>query len=187
MRTSTAVGAILVSASLAQWARPVLAAEPEAPAHGIAGMVKDDAGHPLAGAWVTEVNTTTTSRPRKTVVTNESGHYVIPDLPGPGPYDIRVRIYGYADRWLKNVSAGAAADINYGPEDRLDNHETAAQYPAQYWLSLLDTPSESKIKAAGFADQRAWMGQFTLNCMLCHQLGTAITRRPKTAKSGMWS
>ena len=120
MRTSTAlsasVGAILVSASLAQWARPVLAAEREAPAHGIAGMVKDEAGHPLAGAWVTEVNTTTASRPRKTVVTNESGHYVIPDLPGPGPYDIRVRIYGYADRWLKNVSAGAAADINYGPE-----------------------------------------------------------------------
>jgi len=184
MRTSTAlsasVGVILVSASLAQWARPVAAAEREAPAHGIAGMVKDEAGHPLAGAWVTEVNTTTASRPRKTVVTNESGHYVIPDLPGPGPYDIRVRIYGYADRWLKNVSAGAAADINYGPEDRLDNHEMAAQYPAQYWLSLLDTPSESKIKAAGFADQRAWMGQFTLNCMLCHQLGTAITRRPKT-------
>jgi len=184
MRTSAirsiAVLAILVTASLSQWASPPLAAEREAPNRGIAGIVKDEAGHPLAGAWVTAVNTTTTSRPRETVVTDESGHYVLPGLPGLGPYEIRVRVYGYADRWVKNVSAGGVVDIEYGSQDRLGSKETAAQYPAQYWVSLLDSPSDSKVKAAGFADQRAWMGQLAMNCMLCHQLGTAITRRPKT-------
>src|SRR5205807_2391174 len=147
----------LVTASLSQWASPSVAAEREAPTRGIAGIVKDEAGHPLAGAWVTAVNTTTSSRPRETVVTDESGHYVIPNLPGLGPYEIRIRVYGYADRWVKNVSAGAVVDIEYGTQDRLGSKEAAAQYPAQYWVSLLDSPSDSKVKAAGFADQRAWM------------------------------
>ena len=45
MRTSAirsiAVLAILVTASLSQWASPPLAAEREAPNRGIAGIVKD--------------------------------------------------------------------------------------------------------------------------------------------------
>ena len=56
---SIPVLAILVTASLSQWASPSVAAEREAPTRGIAGIVKDEAGHPLAGAWVTAVNTTT--------------------------------------------------------------------------------------------------------------------------------
>ena len=173
------LGIVLV-ALLYQWARPLLAADADAPARGIAGIVKDEAGHPLAGAWVTGVNATTSSHPRKTVVTDENGRYVIPDLPGPNPYQVRARVYGYADRWIKNVSAGTVVNIEYQAQDRLGSKETAAQYPAQYWLSLVDVPSESKVKAAGFEDQRHWMGQFNMVCQLCHQLGTAATRRPKT-------
>jgi virginiamycin B lyase len=149
-------------------------------AHSIDGTLKDETGRPLAGAWVTALNLTTASLPRKTVVTDEDGRYSIADPPGPGPYQIRVRLYGYADRTIKNVSSGTVVNIQYDAQDRLGPKEMAAQYPAQYWVSLVDAPSESNVKAAGFQDQRHWMGQFNLTCMLCHQLGNALTRRPKT-------
>ncbi len=171
---------IVVGASIYQGARPSLATQGKAPARGIAGIVKDEKGRPLAGAWVTAVNATIASHPRKTVVTDENGRYAIPDLLWPGPYQLRVRVYGYADKWIKNVSVGSVVNIDYGAGDTLGPAETAAQYPAQYWLSLLDAPPESKVKAAGFQDQRHWMGQFNLICLLCHQLGNTPTRRPKT-------
>ncbi|HEV8528191.1 MAG TPA: carboxypeptidase-like regulatory domain-containing protein, partial [Actinomycetes bacterium] len=139
-KLSIPVLTLVLTASLDQWARPLLAADGEVP-RGIAGIVKDQVGHPLAGAWVSAVNATTASRPRKTVVTDENGRYVIPDLPGPGPYQVRARVYGYADRWIKNVSAGTVVNIEYQAQDRLGSKETAAQYPAQYWLSLVDVPS----------------------------------------------
>jgi len=179
-KLSVPVLAIVLAALLYQWARPLLAADVDAPARGIAGIVKAEGGRPLAGVWVTAVNSTTASHPRKTAVTDENGRYVIRDLPGPNPYQVRARVYGYADRWIKNVSAGTVVNIEYLAQDRLGTKETAAQYPAQYWLSLVDVPSESKVKAAGFQDRRHWMGQFNMVCQLCHQLGTAATRRPKT-------
>lgn len=146
----------------------------------ISGKVTEEAGRPLAGVWVTARNDTIASAPRKTVVTDANGAYTIPDLGWPGTYQVRARVYGYADKWTGDVMPGSAVDFAYAAADKLAPAAAAAQYPAQHWFSLIDLPPLEKLQAAGFQDQRHWIGQLKLVCVLCHQLGNATTRRPKT-------
>lgn len=151
-----------------------------ASAASISGTITDEAGQPLAGVWVTAMTRTAASHPRRTVVSDAAGHYAITGLSGPGPYFVRARVYGYLDKELTGVVPGGSADFAYGAADKLDAKRTAAQLPANYWFSLLDTPSPAQVEQAGYRDQRQWMGQLKLICTLCHQLGNDITRRPKS-------
>jgi len=160
------------------------AAPPPASAASITGTVSDENGAPLAGVWVTAMNPTVASHPRRTVVTDDAGRYAVTGLAGPGPYELRARVYGYSDKEVGAVAPGSVVDIVYESGDLLDEKRTAAQLPAHYWSALIDPPSQERVKAAGFADRRAWMGQFKLACMLCHQIGNAVTRRPKSR--GEW-
>ncbi|MDP6517631.1 MAG: carboxypeptidase regulatory-like domain-containing protein [Alphaproteobacteria bacterium] len=151
-----------------------------ASAASISGTVTDEAGRPLSGVWVTAMTRTASSHPRRTVVSDGDGHYAITGLSGPGPYFLRTRVYGYKDKELAGIAPGGNGDIAYEAAEKLDAKQTAAQLPANYWFSLLDTPTPAQIEQAGYQDQRQWMGQLKLICTLCHQLGNDITRRPKS-------
>ena len=88
MSITTAVAAVLF----------VSAAGAQAPAIGnvdIGGVVTGPNG-PEAGVWVIAETTDLPTRLIKSVVTDDRGRYVIPDLPR-ATYDIWVRGYGLTD------------------------------------------------------------------------------------------
>lgn len=144
----------------------------------IRGVVYDEKGKPMEGVWVTARNDEVATHPRRTVVTSARGEFSLSPL-WPGSYSVRVRTYGYADRWVKNISAGKELEVKYRAADVLPPKEAAAQYPASYWQTLIPFPTEAEVKAAGYSDLRHWVGTFKLNCSVCHQLGTKTIRRPK--------
>jgi hypothetical protein len=113
----------------------------------IGGTVTSSAG-PEAGVWViveTEELTTVFS---KTVVTDDQGRYLIPELPS-ATYDIWVRGYGLVDSEKRRVTPGRAQDLEavIAP----DAHAAAQYYPAGHWFSLIEVPDESEFPGTGAA------------------------------------
>src|SRR5688572_907834 len=103
----------------------------------IGGVVTGPRG-PEAGVWVIAETTDLPTRYIKSVVTDDRGRYVIPDLP-KASYDVWARGYGLADTAkvksepgkIVNFTAAAAAA------------KAAAEiYPAIYWYSMLKTPGK---------------------------------------------
>ena len=95
----------------------------------IGGVVTSSNG-PEAGVWVIAETDDLPTLYSKTVVTDEDGRYLIPDLPA-AQYDIWVRGYGLVDSEKVNAVPGQSLNLNavIAP----DAAAAAAYYPAGNW------------------------------------------------------
>jgi len=130
----------------------------------IGGVVASAKG-PEAGVWVIAETTDLPAKFAKMVVTDDQGHYVLPDLP-QASYQVFVRGYGLVDSARVPAKPGQHLDLKavVAPDGR-----AAAQvYPANYWLSLL------KIPKGDLSDKDVVIE--TKRCFSCHQVGDVATR-----------
>ena len=148
----------------------------------LGGVVTSTAG-PEAGVWVIAETTDLPTKFVKIVVTDDSGRYLLPDLPKAN-YDVWVRGYGLVDSPKVETAPGKVVNLSAVPAP---NPAAAAEYyPAGYWFSLLRAPDKSEFPGTGpqgngispnMKSQAQWLRNVKSgNCWACHQLGTKATR-----------
>src|SRR5262245_2714674 len=111
----------------------------------IGGVVSGAKG-PEAGVFVIAETTNLPTRLIKSVVTDDQGRYLIPDLPS-ATYDVWVRGYGLTDSPKVKATPGKPLALKAvaAPSQRV----AAEYYPAAYWLSLLQVPPTSDFPGTG--------------------------------------
>jgi hypothetical protein len=142
------------------------------------GGVVSGPGGPEGGVWVIAETHDLPTRYAKTVVTDDQGRYVVPDLP-KGKYKVWVRGYGLVDSPKVDAVPGKHLNLTAVPAP---NDATAAQYyPAIYWYSMLKIPGIDQF--GGKSDipdnvtQVEWLTAIKNQaCVGCHQLGQLSTR-----------
>jgi hypothetical protein len=152
----------------------------------IGGVVTGPNG-PEAGIWVIAETHEFGTRYIKAVVTDESGRYVLPDLP-KAHYDVWVRGYGLVDSAKTKSVPGKS--VNLTAVVARNDAEDAQYYPATYWYAMLKIPDKSQF--GGTSDIPATITQtdwLTIiknrSCVGCHQLGGLATRTiPKEFGTG---
>jgi hypothetical protein len=161
----------------------VNAQTPRRPADGFIGGTVTSARGPEAGVWVIAETTELRTPFIKIVVTDDSGRYVLPQLP-TATYNVWVRGYGLADSDKVEGRPGDTA-LNLTAKVASSPAEAAKVYPGNYWLSLLQPPAKSEFPGTGesgngippaMASQAHWMFNLKSGCNFCHQLGNQITR-----------
>ena len=144
----------------------------------IGGVVRGPNG-PEAGVWVI-AETTDLGTPRyvKSVVTDDQGRYVIPDLPTAN-YTVWARGYGLIDSPRMRVRPGEQHNITAVPAP--SEAAAAHYYPAIYWYTMMKLPPKSDFggssdipKNISFETWRQRMNN--VDCVGCHQLGQEATR-----------
>jgi hypothetical protein len=149
----------------------------------VGGVVTGPNG-PEAGVWVIAETTNLPTRLVKSVVTDDEGRYVVPDLP-TAEYDVWVRGYGLVDSPKVMTTPGNI--VNLTAVAAPDKRAAAEYYPAQYWFSMLQLPPASDFPgtgpsgngiAANIHSQGAWVSRIvnTDGCTGCHQMGNKATR-----------
>ncbi|HLE24592.1 MAG TPA: carboxypeptidase regulatory-like domain-containing protein [Thermodesulfobacteriota bacterium] len=133
---------------------------------------------PEAGVWVIAETDNLPTKFRKIVVTDDNGNFVIPDLP-PATYNVWVRGYGLKDSTPVQASPGEIIELQ--AVQAATPQEAAQVYPANYWYSLLEAPSDERVAEEGFPNQASWVNFIKLGCELCHQVGNEATRLPNGA------
>jgi hypothetical protein len=149
----------------------------------VGGVVTGPKG-PEAGVWVVAETTDLPTRLIKSVVTDDEGRYVLPDLPKAN-YNVWVRGYGLVDSPKVKATPGRQLSLRAvaAPNTRL----AAEYYPAQYWLSLLQVPPKREFPGTGatgngiapaMRSQGEWIRSIvnTDGCTGCHQMGNKATR-----------
>src|SRR5918996_2400088 len=148
----------------------------------IGGVVTSSKG-PEAGVWVTAETTDLPTRLIRTVVTDDRGRYVVPDLP-KGTYSVFVRGYGLVDSPRTEAVPGKIMNLT---AVLAPNPKAAAEYyPANYWYALLGIPDKSEFPGTGqkgngiseaMRSQAQWINHVkTSTCTPCHQMGNKATR-----------
>jgi streptogramin lyase len=150
-----------------------------------------------AGVWVIAETTGLPTHFSRIVVTDDSGRFLVPDLPAAGSYDVWVRGYGLRDSQPVKTTLGTRLTLQV--DSARSPQEAAKIYPANYWLSLWEPPTadqlpladaEGHVNAAfhpeadeetaqgarAYPGREHWVGHVKLGCMLCHQLGQDISR-----------
>ena len=143
----------------------------------INGVVTSPNG-PEAGVWVIAETTELPTKYAKTVVTDDQGRYVIPDLPNAN-YQVWVRGYGLVDSPKVRAKPGQQLNLTAVPAP---NERAAAQYyPAIYWYAMMKMPPEKDF--GGPTDipknitRETWRQRMgNVDCIGCHQLGQEATR-----------
>ena len=144
----------------------------------IGGVVKSPNGQPEAGVWVIAETTDLPTRYIKSVVTDDQGRYVIPDLPVAN-YQVWVRGYGLVDSPRMRAKPGQHLDFTSvpAPNDRAAAH----YYPAIYWYTMMKIPPAKDF--GGHTDipksitQDIWRQRMNnVDCVGCHHLGQESTR-----------
>jgi len=144
----------------------------------IGGVVFGPNG-PEAGVWVIAETTDLDVRYIKSVVTDDEGRYVVPDLP-EASYDVWARGYGLVDSAKTSTTPGQLVDITATPAPT--PADAAHYYPAIYWYSMLEIPGGDQFGGANDRipanlSQTDWLnGTKSNGCIGCHQLGQASTR-----------
>jgi hypothetical protein len=149
----------------------------------IGGVVSGQKG-PEAGVWVVAETTDLSTRLIKSVVTDDQGRFVLPDLP-KASYDVWVRGYGLVDSPKTKTTPGQQLALKAVPAP--SPRVAAEYYPAQYWLSLLQVPPASDFPGTGptgngispnVRSQGEWIRNIinTDGCTGCHQMGNKATR-----------
>ena len=148
----------------------------------LGGVVTGEDG-PEAGVWVIAETTDLPTKFVKIVVTDDQGHYVVPDLPAAN-YDVWVRGYGLVDS--PKVQTAPGNILNLTAVEAPDPHAAAQYYPAGYWLSLIQVPDQDEFPGTGpqgngispnMKSQAQWIRSLKSGgCMACHQLGNKATR-----------
>jgi hypothetical protein len=146
-------------------------------ADDIGGTVRGPKG-PEAGVWVIAETTDLPTRYTKSVVTDDQGRYVIPDLPTAN-YQVWVRGYGLVDSPKMRAKPGQKLDLTAvaAPSPAAAAH----YYPAIYWYTMMKLPPAKDF--GGSTDipknitRENWIRQMNnTDCIGCHQLGQEATR-----------
>ena len=146
-------------------------------ADDIGGTVRGPKG-PEAGVWVIAETTDLPTRYTKSVVTDDQGRYVIPDLPTAN-YQVWVRGYGLVDSPKMRAKPGQKLDLTAvaAPSPAAAAH----YYPAIYWYTMMKLPPAKDF--GGHTDipknitRENWIRQMNnTDCIGCHQLGQEATR-----------
>ncbi len=148
----------------------------------LGGVVTGEEG-PEAGVWVIAETTDLPTKFVKIVVTDDQGHYVLPDLPAAN-YDVWVRGYGLVDSPKVQTEPGQV--LNLTAVEAPDAQAAAQYYPAGYWLSLIQVPDKDEFPGTGPQGNGISPGIESQaecirtlksgGCMACHQLGNKATR-----------
>ena len=149
----------------------------------IGGVVTGARG-PEAGVWVIAETRDTPTRLIKSVVTDDRGRFLIPDLP-KGNYDVWVRGYGLVDS--PKVKSTPGKSLNLTAVAAPAPGAAAQYYPAQYWFALLELPRAAEFPGTGaggngiepaMRSQGEWIRNLvnTDGCTGCHQMGNRATR-----------
>jgi hypothetical protein len=143
----------------------------------IGGVVTGPSG-PEAGVWVIAETTELPTKYAKTVVTDDQGRYVIPDLPNAN-YQVWVRGYGLVDS--PKVRAKPGQQLNLTAVPAPSERAAAHYYPAMYWYAMMNIPPEKDF--GGSTDipknitRETWRQRMgNVDCIGCHQLGQESTR-----------
>src|SRR5688572_19476990 len=146
----------------------------------IGGIVTGPNG-PEAGVWVIAETTDLPTKFVRIVVTDDRGRYLVPDLPSAS-YAVWVRGYGLVDSPKQSSRPGKLLNLR---AVRAPNARAAAEYyPAGWWYSLLQVPSEEEFAdraKSGIGERVRGQADFVRaiksgGCTACHQLGTKATR-----------
>jgi hypothetical protein len=147
-------------------------------ADDIGGVVKAPNGKPEAGVWVIAETTDLPTRFTRSVVTDDQGRYVIPDLPVAN-YQIWVRGYGLVDS--PKLRAKPGQQLNFTSVPAPNAAAAAHYYPAIYWYVMMKLPPEKDF--GGSSDipkaitRDTWRQRMSnVDCIGCHQLGQESTR-----------
>ena len=176
-RILSGLGILAAAASIAPLAQPreTVAIDKD----DIGGVVSGPKG-PEAGVWVIAETRDLGVRYIKSVVTDDRGRYVVPDLPA-AKYQVWARGYGLVDSAKAAASPGTQLNITAVPAP--SDAEAAKYYPAIYWYSMLKIPGPDEFggKAHDIAprltEQRQWIAAMkNTGCIGCHQLGQESTR-----------
>src|SRR5712672_4460842 len=143
----------------------------------IGGTVASAAG-PEAGVWVIAETTDLPTKFARIVVTDDSGRYLVPDLPTAN-YSVWVRGYGLVDS--AKLSAKPGQVLNHTAVPAPSEAAAAHYYPAIYWYAMMKIPPTSEF--GGKSDipekltQTDWLKLMkNISCIGCHQLGQQATR-----------
>jgi hypothetical protein len=138
----------------------------------IGGVVTGPNG-PEAGVWVVAETTDLPTRFIRSVVTDDAGRFVIPDLPKAG-YEVFARGYGLMD--TAKVRSEPGRIVNF--TTRAASPKDAAEiYPAIYWYSMLKVPAKGEFPVGNVKSQPEWLNVVKTNgCYGCHALGNKATR-----------
>ena len=147
----------------------------------LSGTVTTVSG-PEAGVWVIAETRDFDTTFRKIVVTDDAGHFLVPDLPAAN-YEVWVRGYGLIDSPKTPSRPGDVLDLT--ATTAATPREAARIYPANYWYSMLEVPPASDFPGTGprgngigvaMRTQADWIDRLKDGCQLCHQLGNQATR-----------
>jgi hypothetical protein len=154
----------------------------------ITGTVTGEKG-PEAGVWVIAETNDLGTKMIKTVVTNDQGRYLLPELPVVN-YKVWVRGYGIVDSAPIDAKP-SANQVALKVASAKTPAEAAKVYPGDYWLSLLAPPAKNLFPGTGdktdtnptgnglgtrMVDQDHWIDQLKKGCNFCHQLGNTLDR-----------
>ena len=154
----------------------------------IGGVVTSAKG-PEAGVWVIAETHDLPTRFARMVVTDDSGRYVIPDLPKAN-YDIWVRGYGLVDSPKVKSNTGKLVNLKAVVAP---NEAAAAQYYPVNLLVLDDEDSDKsefggKGKIPAKMTQNEYLNLMKSNgCANCHSIGNRSMRtfpEQRTVSSG---
>jgi hypothetical protein len=168
----TAALSLLVIAHAQQGGAASVAIDPD----DIGGVVTSRSG-PEAGVWVIAETRDLPVRYIKSVVTDDRGRYVVPDLPR-ATYTLWARGYGLVDGPKATSAPGKI--VNLTATLAPDAAAAAHYYPAIYWYSMLKIPPAAQFGTDGIPKnltQTDWLDRVKSNgCVGCHQLGQLSTR-----------
>jgi hypothetical protein len=154
----------------------------------ITGVVQGEKG-PEAGVWVIAETKDLPTNLIKTVVTNDQGRFLVPELP-TATYKVWVRGYGLVDSTPIEMKPGNNS-VTLKVTSAKTPQEAAKVYPGDYWLSLMAPPDKSLFPGTGtttdpgngvgnrMRSQELWINSLKSDCNFCHQLGNALTRDTK--------
>src|SRR5207237_600785 len=110
----------------------------------IGGVVTGPNG-PEAGVWVIAETRDLPTRFSRSVVTDDQGRYVLPDLP-KAKYQVWVRGYGLVDS--PKVESEPGKQLNLRAVPAPNEAAAAAYYPAIHWYTMMKIPEASMFGAA---------------------------------------
>jgi hypothetical protein len=148
----------------------------------ISGVVASAKG-PEAGVWVIAETHDLATGFIKTVVTDDQGRFLVPDLPKAN-YTVWARGYGLVDS--PKVTTTPGKTVNLKPTPAPDAKTAAQLYPGNYWYAMMKVPEKNEFPGTGptgngispnVKSQGQWLHLVkTDSCESCHQLGNAYTR-----------
>src|SRR5579862_9846356 len=154
----------------------------------ITGTVTGDKG-PEAGVWVIAETNDLQTKMIKTVVTDDQGKYLLPELPAVN-YKVWVRGYGIVDSAPIDAKP-SANQVALKVTSAKTPAEAAKVDPGDYWLSLIAPPPTNMFPGTGeksdtnpngnglnaaMVSQDEWINRLKSGCNFCHQLGNPLSR-----------